>query len=92
MGLGLGLGLANPNPNLDPNPNPNPDPNQVLPLAEFAALHAGQRWSESVLSLLDSTSASLVAVADHSSPVNGGLLLLRPNRSLYNDGARDIES
>ena len=62
----------------------------MLPLAEFAALHAGQRWSESVLSLLDSTSASLVAVADHSSPVNGGLLLLRPNRSLYYDGARDI--
>ena len=43
-----------------------------------------------MLSLLDSTSASLVAVADHSSPVNGGLLLLRPNRSLYYDGARDI--
>ena len=44
-----------------------------------------------MLSLLDSSSASLVAVADHSSPVNGGLLLLRPNRSLYNDGVRVID-
>ena len=31
-------------------------------------------------------------MADHSAPVNGGLLLLTPNRSLYSDGVRVLRA
>ena len=55
-------------------------------------LFVSPRWRLSVDSIKGGKGAGmrLLGVADHSSPLNGGLLMLRPSTRLYADGLRVI--
>ena len=66
-------------------------PLQVMPLAEQPPLWVGRKWARAIVRLLGSPSTQLQAGWDPRSPFNAGLMLLRPNRSLFDDGLNVLE-
>ena len=61
---------------------------ELLPLGVYDHAQAVARWVALLHNFVQSPRARVVALPDHSTPVNTGLMLLRPDRALYDDGVR----
>ena len=59
---------------------------ELLPLAEHGAAWAAAAWRHALLGLLRAPHARLLSDPDARSPLNAGLLLVRPSTQLYEEG------
>ena len=59
----------------------------LMPL-EISPRLVGDAWNANLPLLVRQRWPRLVVNADHESPLNGGLLLIRPSRGIYRDGIR----
>ena len=65
---------------------------ELLPLGAYDHAEAVARWVALLHNFVHSPRARLVALPDHSTPINTGLMLLRPDRALHDDGARVLRA
>ena len=59
---------------------------EIFPLAEHSARAAAMLWHRTLKALVNDPHVRILAEPDYSSPLNGGLTILRPSRALYAEG------